>query len=36
MAWAFTSLSGYGVWRCQEYVDLVNSPRFFLYTFEII
>ena len=36
MAWAFTSLSGYGVWRYQEYVDEVRSPRFFCIQFKLI
>lgn len=30
MAWAFTHVCGYGVWRYLKNVDEVISPRFFI------
>jgi len=34
-AWAFTRLSGDGVWRYLEYVDEVISPRFLFVSIRI-
>ena len=35
MAWAFTRIWSYGVWRYLRSIDEVFSPRFFIvYTFK--